>query len=94
MDSNFVTTGPLGRRYYQHTWTYVGVDVPEPWSPRQPLSGPDSSPLISRRLDSDTGISAAAVRQDANLLTQFAEPDKRESRTGQLSQTKGNSHRF
>ncbi len=53
-----------------------------------PLTGPDSSPLISRQLDSDTGISAAAVRQDPNLLTQFAEPDKRESRTGQLCQTK------
>ncbi|KAK0237592.1 hypothetical protein EDD85DRAFT_951781 [Armillaria nabsnona] len=39
-------------------------------------TGPDSSPLICRQLNSDTGISAAAVRQDPNLLMQFAEPDK------------------
>ncbi|SJL14437.1 uncharacterized protein ARMOST_17894 [Armillaria ostoyae] len=48
-ESNFVATGPFGRRDWQHTWT---------------------------RLDSDTGISAEAVRQDPNLLTMFAEPDK------------------
>ncbi|PBK68380.1 hypothetical protein ARMSODRAFT_976187 [Armillaria solidipes] len=37
---------------------------------------PSGSPLISRRLDSDAGISAEAVRQDPNLLMMFAEPDK------------------